>query len=659
MWQMRGASARSEFARPALEGGVRSRAMTGGRDPTDTAATHDATLVDPAPGGAEPSLGSGSSVAIRDFESEVERRTSIDLHLRRQLWWLSSVTLVLCVASVASIALLGGSALVGRLFLGGMLLNIGTGLWMGWMARTQRMTVKNTTLAWFIITTTGGWTAILYFGPLSPPGMMTAVFITFFVGTRDERRVVTMVYLLFAVFHAALVGAMIGGVLDDPGAITVARAGTLELLVVEGLIQLLLLVTVVAACAIRAGMVSTVRDLEKRARIIGHHELVLEDAKRAFEASLRAAGGGRFSHQNVGSYRLGRLLGEGAMGEVYDAVDTRTGAPAAVKLLRRAAMEDRWIVQRFLTEARVVTALHTDHIARVLETADPGSGLPYIAMERLHGHDLRKHLRERPGARLSLTEADDLLRQIARGIDVAHRADVVHRDLKPSNLFRIDDGTWKILDFGVSKVIGEHTAANAIVGTPNFMAPEQVKSRKVDRRTDIFALGAILYYAITGKLAFAGKNLATVAYQVTHYQPPRPSELVPGISTDVDDVVMTALAKDPRKRFQAATDLADAFSRAVAESSSEIAARSSKIAPDALADGSIPRGGPRPAGEAVSVPTPDDSLRSSIRPSPEARTVRMPMQRARHRGNNRLRPRTPGDKPTERPTPEPGGDANR
>src|SRR5262245_40542512 len=169
-------------------------AMADARDPTGSAANHDATVVDPAPSGAGPSLAAGS-LPVRNLESEAERRTSIDLHLRRQLWWLSSVTLVLCIAAVTSIALLGGNALVGRLFLGGMLLNIGTGLWMGWMARTQRMTVKNTTIAWFIITTTGGWTAILYFGLLSPAGLMAAVFITFFVGTRDGRRVVVMVYL--------------------------------------------------------------------------------------------------------------------------------------------------------------------------------------------------------------------------------------------------------------------------------------------------------------------------------------------------------------------------------------------------------------------------------------------------------------------------------
>jgi serine/threonine-protein kinase len=526
------------------------------------------TIVDPVPPGTNPSLSLPSSTTMRDLSSEAERRSSIDLHLRRQLWWLSSVTLVLCMSAVGSIFVLGGGDVVRRLFMASMLMNIGAGVWMGWMARTQRMTVKNTTIAWLIIST-GGCATIAYFGLFSAVGLMAAVFIVFFVGTRDERRVVVMVYAVFALFHAVLAGLVIAGRFDDPGVLAflpraTAGGSAIRLFVVEALVQLLLLVTLVASTAIRAGMVSTVRDLELRARIIGHHELLLDDAKRAFEASLRAAGGGRFSHQIVGSYRLGRLIGEGAMGEVYDAVDTRTGAPAAVKLLRRAVMEDRWIVQRFLTEARVVTSLQTDHIARVLETADPGAGLPYIAMERLHGHDLRKHMRDSTEARLSLDEAADLLDQIAQGIDAAHRAGVVHRDLKPSNLFRTDDGTWKILDFGVSKVLGEHTAANSIVGTPNFMAPEQVKGRTVDRRADIFALGAILYYAVTGKLAFHGKNLAAVAVQVTQHRPPCPSRLVPGIPTAVDEAIMTALAKDPRKRFASATDFAAALRRASA-----------------------------------------------------------------------------------------------
>jgi serine/threonine-protein kinase len=186
-------------------------------------------------------------------------------------------------------------------------------------------------------------------------------------------------------------------------------------------------------------------------------------------------------------------------------------------------------------------------------------------MERLHGHDLRQHLKDRADGRMPLAEVDDLLRQIARGIDAAHRADIVHRDLKPSNLFRENSGTWKILDFGVSKVSGEGTTENALIGTPSFMAPEQMSGGAVDARSDIFALGAIVYRALTGKLAFAGDTLAAIAVEVTHRTPPRPSELVPGLPPAIDDAVMTALAKDPRHRFASATAFSGAFSIAVAD----------------------------------------------------------------------------------------------
>ena len=292
---------------------------------------------------------------------------------------------------------------------------------------------------------------------------------------RGERGVAVMVYLMFAAFHAALVGLLAAGSLPVLGVLPVAAGGEpARLAVTEPLIQLVLFATMIAAAAVRRSTATALRELEQQAREVGRHELLLDDAKRAFEATLRAAGGGRFTHQVVGSYRLGRLLGEGSMGEVYDATHTRTGIPAAVKLLRRNIMADRRMVQRFLTEARIVRSLDTDHVARVLDTADPASGLPYIAMERLHGRDLRKQLAAQPDGRLPIAEAEDLLRQVARGIDAAHRAGVVHRDLKPSNLFRTDAGIWKILDFGVSKVIGEHTVENAIIGTPNFMRTQHL-----------------------------------------------------------------------------------------------------------------------------------------------------------------------------------------
>jgi len=360
---------------------------------------------------------------------------------------------------MASTLVIGGSALVQRVFLAGMTVTAVTGVWMGWMARTQRMTVTRTTIAWFLVSM-GGCSTMLYYGMFSPVGMMVAVFVVFFVGTRDERG--RGGHGLRRVRGVPSRAGRRDRRRYHPGARAIPFSdGELgKLAVTELLIQLVLLATLVGACAIRRSMVGTVRTSRT-----GPGARSPRAAARRRQAGIRgvAAGRrcGRFSHQILGSYRLGRLLGEGAMGEVYDAIDTRTGTAAAGQAAAARVMENRGIVQRFLTEARIVTSLRSDHVAHVLETADPGSSLPYIAMERLHGHDLRKYLRSRRRGRLSLREADDLLRQVARGIDAAHRADVVHRDLKPSNLFREDTGTWKVLDFGVSKVIGEHTAEHS------------------------------------------------------------------------------------------------------------------------------------------------------------------------------------------------------
>jgi hypothetical protein len=534
-------------------------------EPVARFATHASTVVgsDSVPSPAEPPVASGSGPVFCPAEP-ILGPSSMDVRMRRQLWWLPLVIPVLCIAVATSSLLLGGAAPARHLLMAGMIANAACGSGMAWLARRARLTARITAIGWLVISA-GGCTTILYYGALSPVGLMVAVLAVFFAGMRIARAVAVMVYLILAVFHAALIGWIAAGAVPDLGVLAAAADGPPgRLVVTELLIQLVLFATVIAAAAVRRSTASALGELEQQAREVGRHDVLLDDAKRAFEAALRAAGGGRFSHQVVGSYRLGRLLGEGSMGEVYDATDTGTGIPAAVKLLRRNVMADRGMVQRFLTEARIVRSLDTDHIARVLDTAGPASGLPYIAMERLRGCDLRKHLAAHPDNRLPIAEADDLLRQVARGIDAAHRAGVVHRDLKPSNLFRTDAGVWKILDFGVSKVIGEHTVENAIIGTPNFMAPEQANRGDVDRRTDIFALGAILYYAITGTLAFDGETLAAIALQVTHYIPPPVSQRVPAIPAGVDAAVMTALAKEPRQRFTSAGAFADAFSAALA-----------------------------------------------------------------------------------------------
>ncbi|TMQ09436.1 MAG: serine/threonine protein kinase [Deltaproteobacteria bacterium] len=526
---------------------------------TGSSTVHDSTAGEQSHGGVPPRVRATGAID----RSSPAPQSSIDFLQRRRLWWLCFVILALCGGSALAIRVLGGSFAICCVYVAGMTGAAAASLWMGWMARHRRTSVAGAGVAWFIIAAAGVGGAILYYGAFSP-AVMLAVLAVFFVATRDELVIALAVYLTVAAVQAALAIAIIAGVGPELGVFALRETSPGKLVILEVLLQSVILGTLIVGCAVRSSMVGTIRQLEQQARELGHHELMLEDARRAFEASLRAAGGGHFSHQVFGAYRLGRLLGEGAMGEVYDAVDTRNGADAAVKVLRREAMGDQRLIRRFLTEARIVTSLQSEHIVRVFETADPDAVLPYIAMERLHGTDLRNHLKSRHDRRLSLAEIDDLLRQVARGINAAHSAGIVHRDLKPSNLFRDSAGTWKILDFGVSKVAGERTAIGAVVGTPSFMSPEQVESKTVDARTDIFALGAIVYQALTGKLAFRGNTLAATLLEVVHGIPLRPSEIVPGLCPEIDHAIMTALAKDRRERFATATAFAEAFSRGVA-----------------------------------------------------------------------------------------------
>ncbi|HEY5922501.1 MAG TPA: serine/threonine-protein kinase, partial [Kofleriaceae bacterium] len=203
--------------------------------------------------------------------------------------------------------------------------------------------------------------------------------------------------------------------------------------------------------------------------------------------------------------------------------------------------------------------LSSPHIVQVFEVSPPDAEVPFIAMERLRGSDLATRLRNE--LRLSLDELTELVQQVARGLDVAHAAGIVHRDLKPHNLFSHGD-RWKILDFGVAKVMGSEgtLTEGAIIGTPNYMAPEQAAGLTVTHLADIYALGAIIYRCLTGRAPFSGdgKDIAGLIYQVVNLPPPRPSSHG-SIPRGVEDVIAVAMAKLPQARFQSARELAEEF----------------------------------------------------------------------------------------------------
>jgi serine/threonine-protein kinase len=309
-----------------------------------------------------------------------------------------------------------------------------------------------------------------------------------------------------------------------------------------------------------------VSKLEKAVRGVAQREALLVEARAELDRALKIGGPGRFTDQVVGSFRLGVLIGRGGMGEVYEAHSMTDRGEAAVKLLHPGTLSDPTHVARFIREAETAARLNCPHVVRVLEVGTTAGEIPFLAMERLRGHDLAHQLRRQ--RRLQLPQVAQLAAHIAVGLEDARAAGIVHRDLKPHNVFFseiADERRWKILDFGVSKAGGTGTLTKGhVVGTPAYMAPEQARGEDVDHRADVYSLAAIIYRAVTGHPAFSGKDVPTTLYDVVYRVPTQPSMLV-AVPADVDRVLALGLAKETRDRFATASELADWFATAIRE----------------------------------------------------------------------------------------------
>ena len=327
-----------------------------------------------------------------------------------------------------------------------------------------------------------------------------------------------------------------------------------------------LLATYQQANRSRELLVASLVERDGAVRVASHREALLVEARNELEQALHAGGFGRFSDQTLGSFKLGAIVGRGGMGEVYEAVHVETGEPAAVKMLLPSVLGRPEFVRRFLREVGIASSLDSPHVVKVLEIGDESAAMPYLAMERLFGKTLADLLRER--GRLETRAVSKLLRQVADGLQAAAAAGIVHRDLKPQNLFltRDEPRTWKILDFGISKLAGgtDTLTQGQALGTPQYMAPEQARGEAVDLRTDLYALGAIAYRALTGYRPFGGDESAAVLVKVLSSAPKRPSSCV-DLPADMDRFLAIAMAKDPADRFQTTSELVGAFAASAAE----------------------------------------------------------------------------------------------
>ena len=270
------------------------------------------------------------------------------------------------------------------------------------------------------------------------------------------------------------------------------------------------------------------------------------------------------SGDGIGHYRIVSRLGEGGMGEVYLATDTRLDRSVALKVLPPAMAQDRTRMERFEREAKAASALNHPNVAHIYEIGED-RGIHFLAMEFIEGSPLEKLIDGKP---LAVPEISSIGAQIADALDAAHAKGIVHRDIKPANIMITPRGLVKVLDFGLAKVVAPPhvpsrtqmetravSTAGMLLGTVEYMSPEQALGREVDHRTDIFSLGVVLYQMATGRVPFAGSTPSETIARILEAQPEAMARFNYGLPEELDRIVRKCLEKDRERRYQSARDV--------------------------------------------------------------------------------------------------------
>jgi beta-lactam-binding protein with PASTA domain/predicted Ser/Thr protein kinase len=304
-----------------------------------------------------------------------------------------------------------------------------------------------------------------------------------------------------------------------------------------------------------------------------------------------------------GRYRVISRLGSGGMADVYLAEDQLLGRQLAVKLLHHHFAEDQEFVERFRREASSAAGLSHPNIVAIFDRGE-WNGTYYIAMEYVAGRSLKTVVREQ-GA-LDPAAAIDIVTQVLRAARFAHKRGVIHRDLKPHNVILDEEGRARVTDFGIAKAgASDMTLTGSIMGTAQYLSPEQAQGHTVSGRSDLYAVGIILYELLTGSVPFDGETAVAIAFKQVSVEPRPPSELQPGVSAALDAVVLRALAKDPARRFADADEFIAALQQArAALPISAGTAFAGAIAGTALAAGE-PYAAPTGAGPSAAAPFPE------------------------------------------------------
>jgi tetratricopeptide (TPR) repeat protein len=328
---------------------------------------------------------------------------------------------------------------------------------------------------------------------------------------------------------------------------------------------------------------------------------------------------------NVGPYRIVEKLGEGGMGEVYRAIDTMLEREVAIKSLHSFLTQDTSRLERFRSEAVTLAKLNHPNIATLYNFFEV-NGDYYMVMEYVEGETFEDLLR-RMGA-LPLRQALELFCQALRGFEHAHARKVIHRDIKPGNLMLTPDGTVKITDFGIARVMGTGhlTQTGKLIGTLEYMSPEQVQGAEQDARSDIYSLGILLYEMVTGHVPFSSTSDFEIMKSHLEVQPRTPREFVGDLPDEVEGAIRKALEKDPAKRFQTATEFCAILNPVIERLPRVAAAITPQIKPtrmaDAITDGAInpPLAQPQVPGTGTQPPqTGGDTARGTAPPQVAAR----------------------------------------
>ena len=273
-----------------------------------------------------------------------------------------------------------------------------------------------------------------------------------------------------------------------------------------------------------------------------------------------------------GRYRLGEVIGHGGMAEVYSGTDERLGRPVAVKVLRADLARDHSFLMRFEREAQAAAKLNHPNIVAVYDTGEDvdddgmtSTRVPWIVMERVEGQTLRQIMAS--GRRLTIERALDITSGILAALDYSHRHGIVHRDIKPANVMVTPAGDVKVMDFGIARALADASATvthtSAVLGTAQYLSPEQARGEIVDARSDLYSCAALLYELLTGRPPFTGDSPVAIAYQHVTERPLAPSEFDPEIGPEIDAIVLTALAKRPDDRYASAAEMRGDVERAL------------------------------------------------------------------------------------------------